>query len=97
MNRKGFTLLEIIIIIAIILLVAALAIPAMVRGNDYKRPTEAAQNIVQTSRFEVIVNEDLGGMSFFHAYVIKDTQTGKSYLIVREADGVAVTALEESF
>lgn len=50
MNKKGFTLIEIMIVVTIILLLAAIAIPNFIKYRNQARISACGANLIQIAR-----------------------------------------------
>ena len=102
-NQAGFTIIELVMAIAIMAIIAAIAVPAYTRSNDYyelefaarqiKANVHAAQQLAQTTSqmqpilFDTTANE----------YVIpgvRSPDTGRTPLIKKFAGGVRRTYIE---
>ena len=101
MSRKGFTWLELIIVIAIIAIIAALAIPALIqahRGHKAQLTAEAttetaAKNTSPKFALEKEENKEIEwGTKYF---IFRDTTTNHRYLYVASPHGCTITLMSE--
>ena len=108
MNKKAFTLVEIMIVVAIITLLAAIAIPNLKRAGlqsrcsenpnleeCYSVDTETPSND-SYSRMQVLNITKIDGKDGgTRILIVKDEETNKQYMVVRGFESVAIISLEE--
>lgn len=104
LNKKGFTYVEVMIVVAIACLLCAIAIPNVLRFKDLRQNNKRLQQNeefdnrygeeveIKNNRFIVIPHNDHWGGKRIRVDTIRDTNTGKSYIIFRGYNGI--TALE---
>ena len=95
-NRGGFTLVEIMIVVAIIALLAAIAVPNFLRARKRSQATKVLEDLRilndAVSQYAVDTNKSTGatfGWPDLQNYVKKDTALYSSF----SADGVRVNDL----
>src|ERR1044072_7735663 len=60
-NNKGFSLLELLIVVAIILIIATIAIPSLLRSRQAANESAAVANIITINTAEVTYLSSAGG------------------------------------
>ena len=102
LNKKGFTFVEVMIIVAVASLLFAIAIPNILRAKENKKARQQSEEFneqslgrysqeIKNNRFIMIPHGDHSGKRI-RVDTVRDTETGKSYIIFRGYDGI--TALE---
>lgn len=89
MKRSGFTLVEIMIVIAIIGLIAAIAIPNFIKAREDSMATACATNLEQ-------INGAKQQMAFAYNLGPSDPCTPESQLIPYLSLGSTITAIDGS-
>lgn len=82
-NRRGFTLIEMLVVIAIIALLASITIPSIRRALNSARRTQAASNLRQIGQaFQMYVTDPGNRFNQFPAVVANDGSThGRPWFI----------------
>ena len=99
-NKKGFTLVEVIIVLAIIAIIAAIAIPNLTKvrtESKEKADMQTLQSVERTVNM-LITNEDIQYSSAGGSFVITDTGIGTITGITTDGtNAVTATALADYF
>ena len=104
-NNKGFSLLELLIVVAIILIIATIAIPSLLRSRQAANESAAVANIRTINTAEVTYLSSSGGnygtmAAMISAALLDDTFTatkaGYNYTVVAAASDYTVTAFPAS-
>jgi prepilin-type N-terminal cleavage/methylation domain-containing protein len=98
-NNKGFSLLELLIVVAIILIIATIAIPSLLRSRQAANESAAVANLRTINTAQVTYFSSGGGSygeiaDLVREKLIDDTFTGvrAGYQFAIEADGADYTA-----
>lgn len=84
MNKKGFTLIEVLVVVAIISIIAALVIPSIVRAKKKSEREENGEKVNDNTYSYAETEESMSGSRFF-----KDTKTGDCFIVTKD-DGLDV-------
>jgi type IV pilus assembly protein PilA len=104
-NTKGFSLLELLIVVAIILIIATIAIPSLLRSRQAANESAAVANIRTINTAEVTYLSSSGGnygtmAAMISAQLLDDTFTatkaGYNYTVAASGSDYTVTALPAS-
>ena len=104
-NNKGFSLLELLIVVAIILIIATIAIPSLLRSRQAANESAAVANIRTINTAEVTYLSSSGGnygsmLAMISAKLLDDTFTatkaGYNYSVVATGADYTVTAFPAS-
>jgi prepilin-type N-terminal cleavage/methylation domain-containing protein len=98
-NSKGFSLLELLIVVAIILIIATIAIPSLLRSRQAANESAAVANLRTINTAEVTYLSSSGGnyggiVELIAAGLLDDTFTGTKagYNYTVDANGTDYTA-----
>lgn len=98
-NSKGFSLLELLIVVAIILIIATIAIPSLLRSRQAANESAAVANLRTVNTAEVTYLSSSGGnygtiTSLIGAGLLDETFTGTKagYTYTVDANGADYTA-----
>jgi len=92
LNRKGFTLLDLIVAIAIIIILAAIAIPSYLRMMDKARRSAVVAEFANLATVLETFNTDWGHYPLAAApQVITASSTGVFAELTTEGSGTAIT------
>ena len=104
-NNKGFSLLELLIVVAIILIIATIAIPSLLRSRQAANESAAVANIRTINTAEVTYLSSSGGnygsmAAMISAALLDDTFTatkaGYNYSVTATGADYTVTAFPAS-